>query len=182
MLYFSFIAVALFATSVPAQCDTNQNPYCAGQPQFEQLCCQYPAVCYWSNRNGDPACCAAGQDCRADGGPGTSIIPVPVTYVQPTTAYVTSVYTQPQQTVTYTPPATTQQFSTVNTVATPAVVIATSTTPPASNAPPASANGVFVTVTQASDAVRYSMYQESVMLLVKVAVTGTFCLFLANVC
>lgn len=177
VLLLSFIAL-LLARLTTAQCNTNQNPYCAGQPQFERLCCQYPAVCYWSNRNGDPACCAAGQDCRADGGPGTTVV-LPVTYVQVTTAtaYATSVLTQPRQTVTYTPPATTQQFSTVNTVATPAVVVVGATNTQASaNA----ANGAFVTVTQAPS-MAASERERGSSLFAKVLLAGVVCLLASNI-
>lgn len=177
VLYLSFIA--LFAGFTTAQCNTNQNPHCAGEPQFEKLCCQYPAVCYWSNRNGVPACCAAGQDCRADGGPGTTVV-LPVTYVQVTTAYATSVITQPRQTVTYTPPATTQQFSTVNTIATPAVVVVGTTSAAATAATANGANGAFVTVTQAPS-MAVLKYETGVLLLAKVLLTGGVCLFAANV-
>merc|ERR1712000_480717 len=50
-------------TVVGNSCGTDQNPYCAGNSVLEQLCCPYPNVCYWQNRNGDPGCCPAGQWC-----------------------------------------------------------------------------------------------------------------------
>ena len=44
-------------------CGTDQNPYCKGNSVFEQICCPYPNVCYWQNRDGTPGCCPAGQVC-----------------------------------------------------------------------------------------------------------------------
>src|SRR4051794_21736428 len=51
-------------------CNTNQNPYCSGVAQFEVLCCPYPNVCYWEDRDGQAACCPAGQNCNVNGGGG----------------------------------------------------------------------------------------------------------------
>jgi hypothetical protein len=45
------------------RCNTNQNPYCAGNDDFESLCCPSPNVCYWADRQGTPACCPYGQVC-----------------------------------------------------------------------------------------------------------------------
>lgn len=102
---------------VHCQCNTDQNPYCRGNKQFEQLCCTYPDICYWSDRSGTPACCQAGTDCSSDGGPtgGFALTAVQQTTVQTnvqTTYLVQTVYTttQPQySTVTY---YTTSQWST----------------------------------------------------------------------
>ena len=88
--------LSLILTFVEAQCNTDQNPYCAGNDQFEQLCCPYPNVCYWQNRNGDPGCCPAGQAC-IDGGGSDQPQPQP----QPQPVYST-VTTQPQQLSTIT--------------------------------------------------------------------------------
>lgn len=160
LLYLIQLLLASFALS--AQCNTNQNPYCAGNNQFEQLCCTYPNICYWSNRNGVPACCQAGSDCRGNGGPGPSSVVV-FTAVQQTTAptayVVQTVYsTTPQySTVTYystysPPPATTTYVAVAppvqtsfSTVVTPAVVVVTETQ---QTAAPVTTNGVYVTFTQ----------------------------------
>lgn len=88
--------LSLILTLVEAQCNTDQNPYCAGNDQFEQLCCPYPNVCYWQNRNGDPGCCPAGQAC-IDGGGGDVTQPQP----QPQPVYST-VTSQQQQLSTIT--------------------------------------------------------------------------------
>lgn len=103
----------LFTHLARSQCNTDQNPYCRGNSQFEQLCCTYPNVCYWSDRSGTPACCPAGTDCSSDGGPtgGFALNPVQSTTVQ-TTVLVQTVYTttQPQYTtVIYT---STSQYQT----------------------------------------------------------------------
>src|SRR5271154_195292 len=61
------ILVSFLTSQVLAQCNTNQNPYCAGNSKFEQLCCPYPAVCYYSNRYGGVGCCQPGQKCYGNG-------------------------------------------------------------------------------------------------------------------
>jgi hypothetical protein len=61
------ILVSFLTSHVLAQCNTNQNPHCAGNSKFEQLCCPYPAVCYYANRYGGVACCQPGQQCYGDG-------------------------------------------------------------------------------------------------------------------
>ena len=74
------IVASLLTSQVLSQCNTNQNPYCAGQSKFEQLCCPYPAVCYWTDRSGTPGCCQPGQVCVGNGN-GVTITPtlLPVT-------------------------------------------------------------------------------------------------------
>jgi hypothetical protein len=58
------LLVAVLTPQVLAQsCNTDQNPYCAGNSHFEQLCCPYPAVCYYANRYGAVGCCQPGQIC-----------------------------------------------------------------------------------------------------------------------
>jgi len=66
------ILVSFLTSQVFAQCNTNQNPYCAGNSKFEQLCCPYPAVCYYSDRYGGVGCCQPGQKCY---GVGITITP-----------------------------------------------------------------------------------------------------------
>jgi len=146
------LLLLFFTITIHAQCNTDQNPSCAGNSQFETLCCSPGSVCYWSNRNGDPACCAAGTDCRGDGGPA----PIQVTQVQATTYYAETTYSSTvsqestktyfvQSTSSYSPPP--QSFTSLSTVVTPAVVVVTSTFPVVQTAP-AETNGAYVTVTQ----------------------------------
>lgn len=154
LLYLIFL---LLTSLTNCQCNTDQNPYCAGNSQFEQLCCTYPNICYWSNRNGDPACCQAGSDCRGDGGPAPTVVvytAVQQTTVQ-TTYLVQTVYTTttPQySTVTYysnyAAPTTTYvavpppMYTSFSTVVTPAVVVITET---AAVVGAVTTQGVFVT-------------------------------------
>jgi len=83
------ILAYLFSISgAQSPCGTDQNPYCAGNDLFEQICCSYPNVCYWANRDGQPACCPYGQVC--DGvAPYTTrttiIAPSTITSIRPTT-------------------------------------------------------------------------------------------------
>ncbi|EHY54323.1 hypothetical protein ABEF92_008776 [Exophiala dermatitidis] len=62
------LLMLLFTSLVRAtaqdDCGTNQNPYCAGNSLLESLCCPYPNVCYWQNRDGAPGCCPQGQVCN----------------------------------------------------------------------------------------------------------------------
>ena len=76
------ILVSFLTSQVLAQCNTNQNPHCAGNSKFEQLCCPYPAVCYYSNRYGGVGCCQPGQKCY---GNGITITPtlIPVSTLAP---------------------------------------------------------------------------------------------------
>jgi hypothetical protein len=64
----TLILLSLLSSQLHAQsCNTNQNPYCAGNSVFELLCCPYPAVCYYANRYGAVACCQAGSICQGTG-------------------------------------------------------------------------------------------------------------------
>ncbi|ETN41948.1 uncharacterized protein HMPREF1541_03887, partial [Cyphellophora europaea CBS 101466] len=64
MLSLANVAVIpLLILGAVAQCNTDQNPYCRGNDQFEAICCPYPNVCYWADRQGTPGCCAAGSVC-----------------------------------------------------------------------------------------------------------------------
>jgi hypothetical protein len=75
-LFNLVLSLPLFSLLVQAQCNTDQNPYCRGNAQLEALCCPYPNVCYWSNRNGDPACCAYGEVCIDTA--GAVVLPQPI--------------------------------------------------------------------------------------------------------
>jgi hypothetical protein len=57
--------VLLLSTFSAAQenCNTQANPYCAGDSRFANICCPQPSVCYFRDRLGTPACCGAGQIC-----------------------------------------------------------------------------------------------------------------------
>ncbi len=44
-------------------CNTQANPYCAGDSRFANVCCPFPSVCYYKDRLGTPSCCGAGQTC-----------------------------------------------------------------------------------------------------------------------
>lgn len=158
-----------FVTSTEAQCNTNQNPYCAGVAQFEALCCPVGSICYWSNRNGDPACCAGGTDCSSDGGPQGGFVLSSVTQVtqvqQTSTVYATQVpntavviatvpattYVQPTttyyQTSTSTYPSTWYNY--YSTVTTTVPGQSTIYTTPQSFSTVTSANVVVVTETNA---------------------------------
>lgn len=48
-------------------CNTQANPYCAGDPRFANICCPSPSVCYFQDRLGTPGCCAAGTFCSTAG-------------------------------------------------------------------------------------------------------------------
>ncbi|EXJ93738.1 hypothetical protein A1O1_02131, partial [Capronia coronata CBS 617.96] len=68
-----------------SNCGTNQNPYCAGNSVFEQLCCPYPDVCYWQNRDGAPGCCPQGQVCNGQAyNPPTTVHPTTITITSST--------------------------------------------------------------------------------------------------
>ena len=99
---FTILLTLLFLLSTTsAQCNTDQNPYCKGNSKLESLCCPYPNVCYWADRQGTPACCPAGRSCQgADG-----IISVPSQPDQ------TTIY----QTPTLAPTPTTEQEYTTTT-------------------------------------------------------------------
>lgn len=176
-----FGAIQLFfAIVVNAQCNTDQNPYCAGNSQFEQICCTYPDICYWSNRDGTPACCQSGSDCRGDGGPAPSV--VAFTAVQQTTYYVETVYstvqpqtstvvyyyTSEQPTTTYVPPP---QYTSFSTIVTPAVVVVTDT---AAVVAPIETDGVYVTVTQVQVVAGSSKLESGNWLLSKIVGSLSF--------
>jgi hypothetical protein len=133
------LLISFLVSQVRAQsCNTNQNPYCAGNSQFAQLCCPYPAVCYYADRYGAVACCQAGQICR---GTGITITAAQTTQITQTiqatqttqTTYATQT-TQPTQTmqtggystITVTSAvATTAVASIVTTTALPVTTVAT---------------------------------------------------------
>lgn len=77
----ALISIILYlSTSVLSQAcvETSQNPHC--DPSFANLiCCPYPNVCYWADRQGTPACCAYGQVCGV--GNGVYITPQPETVI-----------------------------------------------------------------------------------------------------
>jgi hypothetical protein len=62
-------SVLLLSSISAAQqnCNTQANPYCAGDSRFANICCPQPSVCYFRDRLGTPACCAAGQICLNNG-------------------------------------------------------------------------------------------------------------------
>lgn len=105
-------ALALLLATVSAQCRTDENPYCAGNDDFEAICCTYPNVCYWADRQGTPACCPAGQVCIDRNGfqitpqsQYTTAVPAPAPAPEPEpepkTVYVTaSSKYPPVQTIT----------------------------------------------------------------------------------
>jgi hypothetical protein len=94
----TLILVSFLTSQVLAQCNTDQNPYCAGNSKFEQLCCSYPAVCYYSDRYGGVACCQPGQKCY---GNGVTITPtlIPVSTLATMQTIQTAQPTQPTQTI-----------------------------------------------------------------------------------
>ncbi|KAK5939211.1 hypothetical protein PMZ80_008514 [Knufia obscura] len=169
------LVLTLFTPPTSAQCNTDQNPSCAGNSAFEALCCAPGNICYWSNRNGDAACCQAGTDCQGDGGPAfvAPVVPNPVTQVQKTTYFAETVYSSTvplQSTVTYYESKTsiwspTPSFASLSTVVTPGVVVVTSTFPVVQTAP-VETGGAYVTVTQVNvvaGAARYGGTRWSVL-------------------
>lgn len=106
-LSLAVLAVASLLPTVFAQCLTDQNPYCRGNSKFEQICCPYPNVCYWADRQGTPACCPAGQVCLDRDGitiqpqpQRTTVQPAPAP--EPTTIYYTVTPTTQQHPQTHT--------------------------------------------------------------------------------
>lgn len=167
------IAFILFTTTIHAQCNTDQNPSCAGNSQFEQLCCAPGSVCYWSNRNGDPACCPAGTDCQGDGGPAF----VASNQVQATTYFAQTTYssTIPQEsTVTYFSSTWSpkQSFATLSTVTNPAVVVVTDTFPVVQTVP-VETGGAYVTVTQVQVVAEAATQRSNQQTVVRAAVVAT---------
>jgi hypothetical protein len=112
------VVLALMVADVVAQCRTNENPYCAGNDEFEAICCTYPNICYWQ-RGGAPACCAAGQWCLDSDGyqvtpqaQYTTVVPAPAPAPQPTTIYTTVVpQPTPTRTITQQPQPTQQTIT-----------------------------------------------------------------------
>lgn len=160
------VASFLFTTTVhAANCNTGQNPYCAGNAQFEQLCCNPGSICYWSNQNGAAACCQAGTDCSGDNGPNCNTLNA-VTQVQQTTYYSQVVYTStvPTAAVVYysstsdynswLPWTSTQNVAVTNTVTQPAVVYVTSTVGVVESQPQVQTDQAYVTVTQPAQPVQ----------------------------
>lgn len=88
--FLTLLPVLLLPAVAQSSCGTDQNPYCAGNDILEQLCCPYPNVCYWQDRDGQPGCCPAGQVC---GGVSpyypTTPQPTPTPTVNPTTITLT---------------------------------------------------------------------------------------------
>ena len=111
------ILLALIPLAV-AQCLTDQNPYCAGNAEFEKLCCTYPDVCYWADRQGTPGCCPAGEFCRDQN--GFTVTPQPIyTTIQPVPVQPTTIYTTvnpPQTKTTYVQPTQQTCCQTITTV------------------------------------------------------------------
>lgn len=158
--------VHLFHCTVSQGCNTNSNPYCRGVAQFEALCCPYPNVCYWSNRNGQPACCPAGQSCLANaaGVTTTAAATQPVTPTSTVTVVVTSTIrggtTTPATATTFVGVAASSVAQTLYQTVTSVTYLQQPTTEPsqptifttvttgAAVVGQSSASGVFVTVTQ----------------------------------
>lgn len=109
----AFLSILSYAQS---PCGTDQNPYCAGNDLFEQICCSYPNVCYWANRDGQPACCPYGQVCD-----GIAPYSTRTTIIAPTT--ITSIH---PTTITTVPPVSTI----TSYVSGGGVVVVTATNPP----------------------------------------------------
>lgn len=63
LVFAAFLLNLATVSRASGPCETDQNPYCAGNAIFEQICCTYPDVCYWANRDGQPGCCPHGQVC-----------------------------------------------------------------------------------------------------------------------
>src|SRR5256885_16820768 len=92
----------LLSQTFGQSCNTDQNPYCAGNSQFEQLCCPYPAVCYWADRYGAAGCCQPGSICTGQGnGVTITATAIPVT-APPTTQTLTTQTVATQITATQT--------------------------------------------------------------------------------
>lgn len=117
-------ALSLLVATVAAQCRTNENPYCAGNDDFEAICCTYPNVCYWADRQGTPACCPAGQWCLNSDGQqvipeaqhtvvAPAPAPAPAPEPEPTTIYTSRPpQTTPTRTITQEPQPTQQTIIT----------------------------------------------------------------------
>ena len=91
LLLLSFLASQVLGQT----CNTDQNPYCAGNSKFEELCCPYPAVCYWADRYGAIGCCQPGQICTADGATiAPTLYGTYTTYATPTASTLIQLSTQ----------------------------------------------------------------------------------------
>ena len=88
----------LLALSSPAfsQCNTSDNPTCGKDKRFDALCCPYPNICYWADRQQNAACCPAGQTCLTGGQGGE-----PVSTITPVIKTTLSTIAQPESTTTY---------------------------------------------------------------------------------
>lgn len=62
MLLVLVLLLSAFS-SAQTNCNTQANPYCAGDLRFANIICPCPNVCYFSDRLGTPSCCGAGQIC-----------------------------------------------------------------------------------------------------------------------
>jgi hypothetical protein len=82
---------------------TSQNPRC--DPSFSNLiCCPYPNICYWADRQKTPGCCPQGQVCGVGGGGVVTPSPEPETTIttpapEPETT-ITAPATEPETTIT----------------------------------------------------------------------------------
>ena len=94
---FILLLISFLTSQARAQCNTNQNPYCAGNSKFEQLCCPYPAVCYWSDRYGGVGCCQPGSICTGQGN-GVTITPTLIPGTAPPTTQTLTTETVATQT------------------------------------------------------------------------------------
>jgi hypothetical protein len=64
-LLISFIFLFPSFSTAQDNCNTQANPFCAGDARFANICCPSPSVCYFRDRLGTPSCCGAGQICLA---------------------------------------------------------------------------------------------------------------------
>ena len=108
--------LCLVTTTNAQSCNTDQNPYCRGNKKFEAICCPYPNVCYWADRQGTPACCPAGQSCaQAGGGVITAEAPESTTTIVPAPVETTEQETTQQET---TQQETQKSYTTITTTVT----------------------------------------------------------------
>lgn len=132
-----FALFALFPSPLLFQsCNTQNNPTCGKDKRFDALCCPYPNICYWANRQQQAACCPAGQTCLTGGSAGEPVSTItPVVKTTLSTVRESTTYTQPPP-----PPATTASIipivpvtSTLSTIQNP---VTTTTTLPRSTTSP----------------------------------------------
>lgn len=96
---------ALFPSPLLFQsnCNTQDNPTCGKDKRFDALCCPYPNICYWANRQQEAACCPAGQTCLTGGSAGEPVSTIrPVVQTTLSTIRESTTFTQPPP-----PPTTT---------------------------------------------------------------------------